>query len=193
MKVKKVNEFIDDDLNIIGNKDTPTISNNNITVQNSTTDKSAMNNVQNFRNDFLGRFGFYFYENDAERPPVVNDLAKLMYDKYKETLEYYYENNDKLESDYLKHIAREEGQLNDIDYKWADKVMEVIKPHMENALDGVDHENVNESIVEKEDDHDINKKKISNEMMKSVDKVSELIDKLPDHVYDELIERIKRK
>jgi hypothetical protein len=99
--------------------------------------------TQPFRYDMLGRFGFTllpFFEGKENQgqTELLNDLAKLMYDKYMETLEYYYRNPNKLKSDFRMHSEHDfETQPEDkkkIDFEWAKKVAKLVEKHFENAF-----------------------------------------------------------
>ena len=59
---EKIQEIIDGDGNIIGVDDLPKTGGNKESEANHTTDYNVAVHGQNFKNDFLGRFGFYFYE-----------------------------------------------------------------------------------------------------------------------------------
>jgi hypothetical protein len=140
MKKQKIEELIDSDGNLIGKDDYPQTGPNRETDAKHTTDYNARVHGQNYKNDFLGRFGFYFYEADEKKEPeVVEDLARLMYDKFIEVLNYYHENPDKLEADFELHkennFDSQPEEKQKVDYKWAWKVMETIKPHIEKTVD----------------------------------------------------------
>ena len=75
MKKQKIEELLDSDGNLISNNDYPETGANRETDASNTTDYNARVHGQNFKNDFLGRFGFYFYEDAShEQPQVVKDL-----------------------------------------------------------------------------------------------------------------------
>ena len=77
MKKQKIEELLDSDGNLIGANGYPDNGPNRETDANNTTDYNARVHGQNFKNDFLGRFGFYFYEDDGQMTPeVVRDLTK---------------------------------------------------------------------------------------------------------------------
>ncbi len=72
---KDISEIIDDTNNLIGKGDVPKTGANKETDASHTTDYNAKVHGQNFKNDFLGRFGFYFYESEgAEKPEMVEEL-----------------------------------------------------------------------------------------------------------------------
>ena len=75
MKKQKIEELLDSDGNLIGADDYPTTGADREGDANNTTDYNARVHGQNYKNDFLGRFGFYFYEDTShEKPAVVRDL-----------------------------------------------------------------------------------------------------------------------
>lgn len=69
------------------------------------------------------------FENKSD--DKLEDLAELMYDKYKETLTYYYNNPDKLKEDYKLHNSvtfdTQPEDKKKVDYKWAKKVLNILK------------------------------------------------------------------
>lgn len=143
LKKKELMEIIDSNGDLIGKNDVPTVDANAETQANNTTDYNAKIGTQPFRYDMLGRFGFTLMpfmegkENQGQQE-LLNDLGKLMYDKYKETLEYYFRNPNKLKSDFRLHSEHNfETQPEDkknVDLKWARKVMKVVEKHFEGAF-----------------------------------------------------------
>lgn len=84
----KIEEIIDSEGNLIGSNDTPEISPDIETRASKTTDANAKTHGQNFKNDFLGRFGFYFYESEgSDKPPVVEALEDVVGDKANAVME----------------------------------------------------------------------------------------------------------
>lgn len=76
---KNLTEIVDGDNIIIGDKDVPEISPDQESRANRTTDYNVKVHGQNFKNDFLGRFGFYFYESEnAEKPKVLDAIAGVV-------------------------------------------------------------------------------------------------------------------
>lgn len=69
------------------------------------------------------------FENKSDKQ--LDNLARLMYDKYKETLTYYYNNPDKLKEDYKLHsnvtFDTQPEDKKKVDYKWAKKVLKILK------------------------------------------------------------------
>lgn len=196
MRIKKgkIEELITTDGELIGFKDKPEISNNADTQANKTTDYNAKVSGQNFKNDFLGRFGFYFYESEDGGEKLMSDLAMIMYEKFLESLEYYYENPDKLKVDYEKHFDGNNNKsemIDDTDKKWASKIMDVIEPHLKKSLN---ENKVDEDKLTKKKDNDIVDKKKETEIIdKKMKKVAELLDKLSDKEIDKLINVLESK
>jgi hypothetical protein len=209
MKIKKqkIEELIDADGNLIGSDAFPTTGSDRETDANNTTDYNARVHGQNFKNDFLGRFGFYFYEDEErEKPEVVEDLAKLMYDKFVDILKYYNENPEELNKDYQLHahgaFDTQPKEKKDVDYKWAWKVMTTIKPHLEKVLDdmqigeGVMNESkvVEDRLVDKKKDKGITKKKEDTELKsKKIEKVAGLLNKLNKDDLNKLVNLLELK
>jgi hypothetical protein len=186
MRKKDINEIIDGDDNLIGTETTPPTGANKETMANNTTDYNAKVHGQNFKNDFLGRFGFFGFESEEDIKDVEEKIAKMMYGKYLQSLDYYHSNPDKLKSDYELHLSGDNidfsGNMKDVDHEWADAIMKVVKPHMK---DQIDEGQVSEEKIldkdrkkkkdalkkEKDDDHELNYK---------AKRVADLIDKLPE-------------
>lgn len=75
----KIHEIVDTENNLIGTKDKPEYTPDAKSMANRTTDHNARVHGQNFKNDFLGRFGFYFYESEnGEKPKIYNDLVNIV-------------------------------------------------------------------------------------------------------------------
>ena len=142
MKFKKreLKEIIDSNGELIGNNNIPTNDANAETQASNTTDYNAKVGTQPFRYDMLGRFGFTlmpFMEGKEEnqgQKELLNDLAKLMYDKYMETLEYYYRNPNKLKSDFRMHTEynfnTQPEERKKIDFDWAKRVIKIHKTRL---------------------------------------------------------------
>lgn len=210
---KELYEIIDTNGELIGKDDIPKNGSDLETAANNTTDYNAKIGMQPFRYDMLGRFGFTLLpffegENSEDMPmqnddeiPVLYDLAKLMYDKYMETLEYYYRNPNKLKSDFRIHSEHDfESQPDDkkkIDYDWAKKIIATIHPYFEEK----DKESMSEGVViedkmlDKKGEDEIAKKSEDKEVKeKQVEKIAGLINKKFDKKdIDKLINLLERK
>lgn len=182
---KKITEIIDDDNILIGSEDEPKYDNNKYSKSNvKSSDDTVFQAKQSYSDSLLGRFGFYFYESE-EKTNLHNDLTELMYDKFKETLEFYHKNPDKLDGDYEKHFESEKSHINDTDRKWANKVIKIINDN--------DNE-INENIVNDSEDKEIVKGKVPSETLISKEnrkKINGLLSKLDKKQIDGLIEMLK--
>jgi hypothetical protein len=190
---KKIEEIIDANGELIGVNDTPENGPNLETQANNTTDYNAQIHGQNFRNDFLGRMGFYFYEGEEEKPnKIVDDLARIMYERFINFLDYYHGNPNELEKDYEMHseadFDSQPEKNRQTDYLWAKKIVSVLEPH----LKGMEEESnplnedavVEDKIVEKKTDNEIGEEKPSKEVLDK--KIASLADKLNKLKKDDL-------
>lgn len=193
MKKKEIQEIIDADGNLIGTDDAPETGKDLYSRSTRDTNYNATVMGQNFKNDFLGRFGFYFYESVEDGTKLRNNLAVLMYKKFLDTLEYYHKNPDKLEKDYQEHLSSgkevSKDEIDDIDLKWADKVMDIIEPFMKKNLN--ETKVVEDKIVKEKNDKEISTKKNDNEFTK-VKKVADLLSKLPKNQINKLITLLEK-
>jgi len=194
MKIKKKElfEIIDSNGDLIGKNNIPTNGSDLESQSNKTTDYNVRVGNQPFRYDMLGRFGFTllpFFEgkeyNDKQEK-FMHDLAKLMYDKYKETLEYYYRHPNKLKSDFRLHSKNDfDSQPEDkrkIDFKWAKKIVDVVQKHFENGFENfqnIDEIEIFEDVVrDKKNEVEMTKNKNDNEIRdKQLKKIADLISK----------------
>jgi hypothetical protein len=208
MKLKKKDllEIIDTNGELIGNNAIPDVDANADTQANNTTDYNAKIGQQPFRYDMLGRFGFTLMpfmegvEENQGQKELLNDLAKLMYDKYMETLEYYFRNPNKLKPDFRLHNEKDfNTQPEDkkkIDIDWAKKVVKVIEKHFENAFkepENIDEAKVVEDkMVDKKDDEIASKSDDKEVREKKIEKIAGLINKLEKKDIDKLINLLER-
>ena len=207
MEIKKraLTEIIDSNGDLIGLNSIPSTGSDLESQANNTTDYNTKIGTQPFRYDMLGRFGFNlmpFFEGkeDEEQNDLMDDLAKLMYDKYLEILEYYFRNPNHLKSDYRLHTEcdfetqPEEGK--EFDVKWAKKIIEVIHPYLDSdesksidegavAEDKVLDKKSDDEMSKKDDDKDVREKKL--------EKIAGLINKLEKGDIDKLINLLERK
>ena len=161
MKKQKIEELLDSDGNLIGTDDYPETGANLEGNANNTTDYNARVHGQNFKNDFLGRFGFYFYESEGqEKPEMVEELEYV---------------------------------VGETDTK---KVLATIKPFVEEALDTMggylsEAKVVEDKISDKKTDNTIVKKKKTD--MAKVERVADLLAKLPKNDLDKLMNLLEAK
>ncbi|GEM_PF-1392303 len=210
MKIKKKElfEVIDSNGDLIGKNDVPETGADKETQANNTTDYNVKVGTQPFRYDMLGRFGFTllpFFEGkeyNKGQQEFINDLAKLMYDKYMETLEYYYRNPNKLKSDFRMHSEHDfESQPEDrkkMDFEWARKVADLVQKHFEKAFEEpkqIDEGAVAEDkMIDKKNEDEISNKGEDKEVQnKQVEKIAGLINKKFDkQAIDKLINLLER-
>jgi hypothetical protein len=207
LKKKELLEIIDTNGELIGNNDIPEVDPNADTQANHTSDYNQKVGTQPFRYDMLGRFGFTLMpfmegvEENQGQKELLNDLAKLMYDKYMETLEYYYRNPNKLKPDFRIHNEKDfNTQPEDkkkIDFDWAKKVVKVIEKHFENAFqepENIDEAKViEEKLVDKKEDEIASKTDDKEMREKKIEKIAGLINKLEKKDIDKLINLLERK
>ena len=141
---KDINEIINSFGEIIGNNNIPSSGADLESQANNTTDYNVGVHGQPFRYDMLGRFGFTmlpFFESDDggesitdEKIPILKELAELMYEKFREHLEYYFKHPHRLKSDYRIHseatFDSQPQQSREMDYEWAKKVIAIIHPYL---------------------------------------------------------------
>jgi len=164
MKKKDILEIIDSDNNIIGTEDTPETGSNKETEASKTTDYNAKVHGQNFKNDFLGRFGFYFYESETtDKPEVIRELE------------------DHFGGDSVIKIMS-------IIKPYLEKVIN------EMDTNAINESNVVEDKITKKEDKSIKDKKDGDDVISDdkVKKVANLLKKLPDNKLDKLITLLEK-
>lgn len=224
LKKKDILEVVNSYGELIGREDTPNGGADLESAANNTTDYNATVSAQPFRYDMLGRFGFTmmpFFENEKEvdiddsKIQILDDLAKLMYDKYKETLEYYFRNPNKLKPDFRLHsevnFDSQPKEKKDVDYEWAKKIIAICDANMNEVLSqekidatqkgtlaaggkGLKDDVVQEKVLNKKDEEELSKKSNNKEVReKKIEKIAGLINKLHKKDVDELITLLERK
>lgn len=198
---KKIEEIIDSNGDIIGVNDAPENGANLETNASNTTDYNAQVHGQNFRNDFLGRFGFYFYEGEEENPnKIVDDIARVMYERFKEVLNYYHENPDELDNDFQEHSEVDFDSLPEgnkkIDYEWAKKLVEILEPYLSNVEESNalnEDTVVEDKIVEKKTDNEISKEKPTKDVLdKKIASIADKLNKLKKDDLNKLINLLEK-
>jgi hypothetical protein len=206
MKITKMelNEIIDSNGDLIGKSAIPKTGSDLETQASNTTDYNAKINMQPFRYDMLGRFGFTllpFFEGKENQAQTefLSDLAQLMHEKYADTLKYYYKNPNKLKSDYRKQSENEHSdECKKNDAEWAKKVIKTVEKHFENAFkepDKIDEAKiVEDKLVGKKGEDEISKKSKDNDVQtKHLEKIAGLINKkLEKKDIDKLINLLER-
>lgn len=159
-----INEIIDDSNNLIGTNSVPASGGNKETEAGHTTDYNARVHSQNYENDFLGRFGFYFYESEGgEKPEIVEELEFIV------------------------------GEAK------TKEVLATIKPFIEEALDSMgtfigEGKVLEDKITNKKTDSEFVKKE-KKDIGNKVERVADLLSKLPKNDLDKLMNllEVKRK
>lgn len=89
--ITKLYEILDSDGNLIGSDDQPANNPNEISAD-GTTDHNAAIGHQHFAHDFLGRFGFYMYnEGEGDSTSSTDELIDAI---ARETYTYFEGDND---------------------------------------------------------------------------------------------------
>jgi len=208
IKKKDIMEIIDTNGELIGLDDIPQNDANADTQAKGTTDQNAKISQQPFRYDMLGRFGFSMMpfmegkEDTKERTALVDELAKLMYDKYMSTMEHYYKNPNKLKNDFRMHsqydFETQPEHNKKIDFDLAQDIMKVVQKHFEDAFkepEQIDEAKVVEDkMVDKKNEDEMTGKSEDKEVReKKLEKIAGLINKLEKGDIDKLINLLERK
>jgi len=219
LKKKDITEIINSYGEIIGSNNIPSSGADLESQANNTTDYNAKVHAQPFRYDMLGRFGFTmmpFHESDDdggdnindENVPILKAVAELMYEKFKNHLEYYFRHPHRLKSDYRVHseasFDSQPQQNRETDYEWAKKVIATIHPFIDDDKpeskdkssnqNGVDEGMVQEKVLNKKTEDELTNKSDSREVRdKKIKKIAGLINKLDKKDVDELINLLERK
>lgn len=193
----KIQEIIDSDGNIIGDKDTPEVSPDNETQASKTTDYNAkVHGQEDLGKTLWGKLGFSFYESEGDNLNIEKTLAKIMYEKYNETLDYYHKNPKKLEVDWKKHqewnFDSQPEDSREHDYEWAKDILKVLAPHIKEDLN--EEKVIEDKLTNKKKNDLISKDNKDNDIIdKKMKKVANLLDKLTDNEIDKLIKVLENK
>lgn len=202
MKKGKIQEMLDSDNNLIGNDDMPQNNPNQIKAD-GTTDHNAAIGHQHYTNDFLGRFGFYFYENDGDQSnSILVEIAKLKYEAFQECIKALgkdpkkYATYRKMVEKPFEELSEEESRP---DYDFASKVMGVIKNNSkeydgsdeERTLDESEMKKIIEDIIAKKKDSMSFKKSDNDILSDKTKQIKSLFGNLSDREKGELIKQLK--
>jgi len=207
-KIGRVDEIVNADNSLIGRERIPTHGTDRESDAPKTTDYNANISRQPFRYDMLGRFGFTLFpffegkEDDAQNE-VISELQEFFNEKHIETLKMYYKNPSKLKNHY--RVASRENfdklpdEIEERCKNMAIGVMELIQPHIEKALEGVE-KSIDEGVVfedtimkekkkkwieNKTDDNELNDKEIK--------KIAGLLNKMKKDDLKDLINLLETK
>ncbi len=207
MNKNKLTEILDGDNNIIGSEDKPEMNLNNVYAD-GTTDHNSSINGQHFSNSYLGRFGFYFFENketegEADQSfSLLDEIAKLSYMKFQETIKSLGK-DPKRYAEFRKMVEKPFEELSDgetqQDYELAKQVLDLLKTHSQEISEPAAERQLTESEVTKIIE-DIIKKKADKMLSKNTDndllsdkakKVKSLFADLSDNEKGELVKHLK--
>lgn len=172
MKKKNVNEILDKDGNIMTTTSMgPENNPNNITKSTKITDYNIIVGRQQFDQDFLGRFGFHFYEGkDSNEKNLLDILAEVEFEQYKRFLNFFVDNFSKENLKRWKEVANKKfeelsKEESKSDYYNASKVVSALKDYVKSKKE----ETISEEILNTKSDNDVVKKS-PNELKKEEDK-----------------------
>jgi len=207
MKIRKKDllEIIDTNGELIGKNDIPTSGSDLESAANHTTDYNAKVGTQPMRWNTMSLMGFNmmpFYEGkeSQEQIELINDLAKLMYDKYMDTIKHYYKNPNKLKSDYRmmseKDFNSQPADRKKIDIVLAKEIMKVVQSHFEKAFEVKNLDEaavVEDKVVDKKSEDEMSEKGEDKGVRdKKLEKIAGLIDKLDQEDKDKLKNLLER-
>lgn len=168
-KDKNIQEVLDADGNLMGkNSLGPENNRNNITASSKITDYNINVGRQQFDDDFLGRFGFHFYEsNNTDEDSLLNKLAELEFEQYKNWVQYFVDNFSKENlKKWIKIANTDFDKLSNedkkTDYYNAKKVISLLKKHIKDKKN-------KETITED------NNTKVDNDILPKVNQLTDLI------------------
>lgn len=193
MKLRKINEVVDHNNDLIGKDDIPTHGSDLESKANNTTDYNANISRQPYRYDMLGRFGFTLFpffegEGDENKNEMMDKINEVIFQKYMDILQFYYKNPQKLKNNFRKYHKSEyndvpENIKSDIE-GISNKIMETLKPFLENIVEAVD-QSINESevkedkVVDQKNTRWIEKKDDDKEVLdKDIKKIAGFLNKL---------------
>lgn len=207
MKITQLNEIIDSDGELIGTEDVPTSGSDLETAANNTTDYNADIGHQKYRYSTLAMMGMSmpFYEskeNVGSVPsPILKDIAKILYEKYMETLKFYYQNPNKLKADYREksdetfETQSEHGMQIDMDL--ANEILIKIEPYFEKDKENTLSESVvpvvEDKMVDKTEDEISSKGEENDIKDKKLTKIAGLINKMSQTDINKIVNLLERK
>lgn len=203
MKKGKIQEMLDSDNNLIGSDDMPQNNPNQIKAD-GTTDHNTGIGHQHYTNDFLGRFGFYFYESeDTESGNLLTEIAKIKYANFQKTIKDLGK-NPKNFATYRKMVEKNFDQLSEeesnSDYEFAKQILELLMKNSksvnpepkEKSLDEAQIHKIIEDIISKKKEESMSFKKSDNDLLTDkCKKIKSLFADLSDREKGELIKQLK--
>jgi len=190
MKKREIYEVLDSDGNLIGADDKPANNPNEIGAD-GTTDHNAAIGHQHFAHDFLGRFGFYmFNEGEGENTSSTEDAISTI---AKEAYNYFVNNGDNPTPFESIEIGMQEYY-----YDFAKKIIGLLstKPEaapLDTTLSESELSKMIEDVVTSKIDKSLTSKKDNDILDSKVkDKLKSLINNMSDRDKGELIKHLKQ-
>lgn len=192
MKKKYIQEILDSDGNLIGSDDKPANNPNEIDAA-GTTDHNAAIHAQHFAHDFLGRFGFYFY-NEGEGGDSASSTDDLLGEIAKAAYDYFVSNSeDDTAFDMLS------GEMKEYYYDFAKMIVGMLgsktpKKEVEPTLSENEISKMIEDVITSRSDDKSIVKKSDNDVLdtKVKNKIKSLFASLSDADKGELIKHLKK-
>lgn len=184
MKLRKINEIIDSDNNLIGYSDNPEKGGELESQAKNSTDYNAKISRQPYRYDMLGRFGFTlfpFFEgaDSDENVEKLNVIAELMFETYKKTIEHYYKQPKNLKSDY-RRLSQNEDYSPKFLEGMGEKLEENVSKILNTLNNKIDESSVAEDVVMREktkkwmDDKSKDGEVLGGDIKKAVDLINKM-------------------
>jgi len=134
----------------------PENSPNNITKSTRMTDYNIAVGRQKFDDDFLGRFGFHFYESENNEKNLVDVLAEVEFEQYKRFLDFFVSEFSKENLKIWKNLAKKDfdeltKEEKKSDYYNAEKVIDALKKYIKSKKE----ETITEEVLTDKSDNDI--------------------------------------
>jgi len=190
MKKRDIYEVLDSDGNLIGSDDKPVNDPSKISAD-GTTDHNAAIGHQHFAHDFLGRFGFYMYnegeggDDASSTDDLLNDIARTAYNHFNqdsENFEPFESTTDEVQTRYNLLAQKIIGLLSAKQEKKVDPTLS--ESELSKMIEDVITTKTDKSISPKKSDNDILDKKLK-------EKLKSLFDGLSDKDKGELIKHLK--
>jgi len=183
MKIRKINEIIDSEGELIGGNGVPEHGSDLETRASNTTDYNMNVGTQKFKYNSMAMMGFNmipFYEGkegEDVKTELLDTLSKYFYEYYIDILKYYYKNPNKLKSDYRIKSEQEFGDADNIEqfYKISDDVLSIVSPFIKNETENIDEDFM---VKEREVSEFANKSEDKELSIKKINSIAGLLNKL---------------
>ena len=192
MKKREIQEVLDSDGNLIGGDDKPANNPNEIGAD-GTTDHNAGIGHQHFAHDFLGRFGFYMFnegEGDGDGMPtdeLINNIAREAYNYFVNTGDNptpFEAISTDMQDHYRAFAGKVIGLLNNKPAS-EDNIETLSEAELSKMIEDVITKRMDRSLAQKAGDNDILNSKVK-------DKLKSLLSNLSDKDKGELIKHLKK-